>query len=237
VIKLVLFAIIGELGSGKTLLLAYLAWNNYYKKQRAIFSNFNLYGFPFTKITSIPSLDKMHEGFFAADELWLWIDARCTKQQKARVVSNILLKSRKRGITIAYTSQTIEQIEPRIRKITDFTAYPMMNVDNSVCKALVFKGVRPSPATYLKSPIYFMIEPTYALYDTYEEIEQIEEADDNFNEQFLPIESNPAWLRYLRDNKGITNSEQIKAISDSIQKAISRQEEPQNLPSGTEDEF
>ncbi|MFQ6056428.1 MAG: LAGLIDADG family homing endonuclease, partial [Methanosarcinales archaeon] len=60
--------------SGKTLALTYLAWNNWYRKQRRIFANLDLFGFPFTKITSIPELDRMQEGFFAGDELWLWVD-------------------------------------------------------------------------------------------------------------------------------------------------------------------
>jgi hypothetical protein len=73
-VNIVLFCIVGELGCGKTLALTYLAWNNWSKRGKRIFSNYNLYGFPFTKINSIPDLDLMKEGFFAGDELWLWVD-------------------------------------------------------------------------------------------------------------------------------------------------------------------
>lgn len=64
---MVLFAIVGELGAGKTLALSYLAWNNWFKKGRRIFSNYDFYGFPYTKVDSIPDLEKMQSGFFAGD--------------------------------------------------------------------------------------------------------------------------------------------------------------------------
>jgi hypothetical protein len=56
------------IGAGKTLTLAFLAWHNWLNKGRKVFANFNLYGFPFTKVTSIPSIEEMQSGFFAADE-------------------------------------------------------------------------------------------------------------------------------------------------------------------------
>jgi hypothetical protein len=62
---MVLFAIVGELGAGKTLALTYLAWTNWYKKGRKIYSNYNLYGIPFTKVKSMPDLENMQKGFFA----------------------------------------------------------------------------------------------------------------------------------------------------------------------------
>jgi hypothetical protein len=60
-------AICGELGSGKTLALTFLAWHNWFKKKRIIYANYKLYGIPFYYINSIPDLDKMKEGFFAGE--------------------------------------------------------------------------------------------------------------------------------------------------------------------------
>ena len=65
---MVLMGIVGSLGSGKTLALTYLAWRNWHLKGRRIFSNYNLYGFPFTKVDAIPSIERMQNGFFAGDE-------------------------------------------------------------------------------------------------------------------------------------------------------------------------
>lgn len=220
---MVLFLITGELGAGKTLALTYLAWNNWVKKKRSIFSNYNLYGFPFTPVKTIPDLDKMHEGFFAGDELWLWIDSRTSKKERNRIVSSILLKSRKRDITIAYTSQSIHQVDKRIKDITDFVAYPMMSVDNSFCRLEIFRGPRPSIATRIKPPLYFLTEKVYAMFNTYEEVRIINEEDNpnsKYDEIFIPIENNPAWIRYLEKERGIKNLERNKATTERIRKII-----------------
>lgn len=217
---MVLFGIVGELGSGKTLALAYLSWINWYKKGRMIFSNFMLYGFPFYPVRTIPNLDRMKKGFFAGDELWLWVDSRTTKNERNRIISKILLKSRKREITIAYTTQSIHQIDKRIRDITDFVAYPIMSVDNSYCRLETFRGPKPSMGTRIRPPTYFMCEPVYAIYNTYEEIQLIDESDkEEYKPVFYPIEKNPAWIRYLKE-KGIKSEEKIKKYSEKIMKII-----------------
>lgn len=133
---MVLMSVVGELGSqpsygmltesGKTLTLTYnqednlldgkLAWKNYMKKNRRVFSNYELFGIPHTRIKSLGDLENMRDGFVAADELWLWLDARTSSKQMNKVSSDLLLKSRKRGLTLAFTAQHQSQIDARIRK-------------------------------------------------------------------------------------------------------------------------
>jgi len=221
---MVLFAIVGELGAGKTLALSYLAWSNWYKKKRKIFSNYNFYGFPYTHVDTIPSLDKMKEGFFAGDELWLWLDSRSSKSEKQKIIASILLKSRKRGITIAYTTQSFHQVEKRIRDITDFIAYPMMNLDNTWCRLEIFRGSKPTMATRIKPPIYFYCEPIYAIYNTYEEISEIttdqEEKKDTFVEKYQDLNENPAWIKYLVKEKNYKTMQKIQKYCETILKSI-----------------
>lgn len=101
-------------------------------KGRDIFSNYNLYGIPFTKVKSLEDLENMRDGFFAADELWLWLDARTSTKQINKVTSDILLKSRKRGLTYCFTSQNMKQLDTRVRNVLDFTVYPVNNSRLSV---------------------------------------------------------------------------------------------------------
>lgn len=227
---MVLFAICGELGTGKTLSLAYLGWSNWFKKQRQVFSNIDLFGFPFTRVESIPDLDKMKDGVFLGDELWLWVDSWSGRDTKQKLTSSILLKSRRRGITIIYTSQSMSQVNLRIRNITDFVAYPLMSTDNSYCRLEIFRGPNPSISTRINPPIYFNVEPVYAIFNTFEEVKPIENSNTNFKERFLPIESNPAWIRYLR-TKGY-NAEDIVRISRKVQKDIN----PLNITSESQRE-
>jgi len=63
---MVLMAITGNLGSGKTLSLTYLAYRNL-MKGLTIYSNYHLM-FPFNYVTSVKQLNSMKSGFFAGDE-------------------------------------------------------------------------------------------------------------------------------------------------------------------------
>lgn len=71
---MVLLALCGNLGAGKTLGLTYLAWRNYQKNQK-IYANYDL-KLPHKRVMTVEDLTKMQRGFAAMDELWLWLD--CT---------------------------------------------------------------------------------------------------------------------------------------------------------------
>lgn len=220
---MVLFAIVGELGSGKTLSLTYLAWHNWFNKGRRIYSNYNLYGFPFTKIGSVDDLDNIYDGFFSADELWLYVDAWAGRTKKKKIIANILLKSRKRGLTIAYTSQSFKQVAKRIRDVTDFISYPIMGLDNSYCRVEVFR-TPASRSSRINPPLYYNVRPVIAMFNSYEEIKMIK--DENpapMREMFLPIKDNPAWIRFLKEEEGITDRERIIKESEDIQNKINPQ--------------
>jgi hypothetical protein len=116
---MVLLCITGELGTGKTLALTYLAYRNYLEGQK-IYANYLLYGIPFYYVRTIPQLEQMQDGFFAGDELWSWTDARCPLKKRTQIVNRIILRSRKENLTIAYTAQSFSQIDMRVRNITDY---------------------------------------------------------------------------------------------------------------------
>lgn len=181
-----LMCVTGELGSGKTLTLTYLAWLNHYEKKKKIFSNYNLYGIPHTPIDALDKLNQMRDGFFAADEMWLWLDSRCSRTEKQTVTADILLKSRKRGLTFAFTSQTLGQVESRVRKVIDFVVYPLMNPGGTMCKVLIFMGSDPKNSGKPQQ-LYFLTEPVYRMYNTREEISPLREySGEELKETLLP---------------------------------------------------
>lgn len=113
-----------------------------------------------------------------ADEFWIWVDALESKQKKNRIATNILLKSRKRGLVYFYTSQTLEQLNRRVRKVQDFTAYPILNPNETLCKCIVFRTGYPTTGTYLKT-FYFKADLIKTFYDHTEEVQPIKEVDEN----------------------------------------------------------
>jgi hypothetical protein len=238
---MVLIAIVGELGGGKTCSLAYLAWNNYYYKSRSIYANFNLYGIPFHPVKTLDDLQKMippktatvdellsrNEIFFAGDEIWRWIDSRTAlfedkkegRKINNKVVTDILGASRKQGVTIGYSTQTLQQVDRRIRDVTDFIFYPVLLGDNDMCRISVFRGPRASIGSMMPD-IRFFTEPIFAIYNTYEVVEPLIEGEESI-EIKLPIDKNPALLKNLIKDRNF-NNEQIKKYCEKIQKDILR---------------
>lgn len=191
----------------------------WFKKNRQIFTNYHFYGFPFTYVNSIPDLESMKSGFFTGDELWSWLDSWEGKSEKQRLISAILLKSRKRDITICYSTQSLQQINKRVRDITDFIAYPVISVDGTYCRMEIFRGPKPSISTRINPARYFNVEPVLAMFNTYEEIQAVN-MEGEFQEKFFDIKENPAWLRYLKEQKHITSDREIESWSTHIQKSV-----------------
>ena len=161
---MVLMAIRGSLGAGKTLGLTYITLRNY-KKGRKIYSNYNM-KIPHTFIKNVKDIDKMKNGFFAADELWSWIDSQLSGKKKNRLISSILLKSRKRDIHIAYTLQHWKSIMPRIRSVTDLVLKPQLTKNEKICRLDLYTF----PALQFVRKFKFYTAPIFELYDTKEEV-------------------------------------------------------------------
>lgn len=166
---------IGELGAGKTLTLTYLAWKHWFTRRQLVYSNYPLYKIPYVYIDGFDKFDQMRDGFVCCDELWLLADARTSRATKNRVVSNILSKSRKRGLTISYTAQVISSVDNRIRTITDFLSYPIMNPDETIVKCVIFRGSKANNGSYMKT-LYFQTQLFFEMYDTNFEVEMEEES-------------------------------------------------------------
>jgi hypothetical protein len=234
---MVLVGIIGELGIGKTLTLTYLAWNNWFWKKRRVCSNYTLYGIPFTPIKTVEDLQKMipaetptleellniKEVCFVGDELWRWIDARCSimdanekerKKIRNKFITDILAASRKAFVTVIYSSQTLMQVDKRIRDVTDFSVYPI--IKHNICKAGFFIGPR-ADARNMDHDIRFFCEPFFAMYNTYERVKSLEEGYLS-DEILMPVEKNPAWIKYLKDMG--YNDEQIVKECIAVEEAL-----------------
>ena len=155
--------------SPKTLGLTFLAWHNWLRKGQKIYSNYRLYKIPYVHITSLDHLDAMKNGFCCVDEMWSIVDARTTSTKKNKIVGDILLKSRKRELTYVFTAQLLDLLDKRVRKLIDFTAYPIMNRTETVCKILIFRTGFPREDGLMKT-FYFKTPLVFDFYDTEEEI-------------------------------------------------------------------
>lgn len=102
--------------------------------------------------------------------LWTWADSRVSGSKKNKFITMVLAKSRKRGINIGYTAQYFRSVDVRIRTVTDFLAVPTLNNKETICKLMIYSNPSMRPQRVFKFRTY----PLFQLYDTKEEIEDME---------------------------------------------------------------
>lgn len=167
-----LLAIVGTLGAGKTLTLTYYASRDYCDNKK-IYANYKL-NFKYTRVHSMDQIFRMNAGSFFGDELWYWLDSRTSQSRKNRAIADIIRVSRKRGYDIYYTTQHLNQIDKRVRQITDYIAHPQLSKDNSICKVTVVHVTSGTVVDRFK----FLTAPVFKMYDTNEEVEDVDDFDD-----------------------------------------------------------
>jgi hypothetical protein len=173
----VLFGIVGELGAGKTLSLTFFGFKNWFFRKHKIFSNYHLYKIPYYYIQAVKQFDFARDGVVLADEMWRIADSRLSLKSRNRFVSDILGRSRKRHLHYIFTTQIVEQLDKRIRKVMDFTAYPMLNLDKTICKVSFFRTGFPKESNFMKVS-YFKTPVIFECYNTDEEVDMITEDDE-----------------------------------------------------------
>jgi hypothetical protein len=172
--------VVGDFGAGKTCTLTYLLWHNFLRGKK-IYTNYNLFPpFEWEKIGSIEEVrDEWHEGIFGADELWFWLNARCSMSKVNKELVRIISRARKRGNDLLFTAQTFRQIDVILRYWTDFILVPSLNRSETICKVewyykdsfeSRYMGRFPRP---FKIIAYHTL-PIFYLYDHREEIDVIE---------------------------------------------------------------
>jgi hypothetical protein len=235
---MVLCAVTGELGTGKTLFASYLVWNNFFYKKRKIATNYTIYGIPFCRIRTLEQFFKFipeketeeeilrgEEKAFFGDDFWRFISSRMIgmgAKQKNEMINRILMASRKAFVTVYFTTQLFSMIDKNIREITDLLFKPTLGGNMQYCKAYVY-GVIEGKLLQPMQPIYFWTEPIFAIYNTFERAGDIdiESPDSELVEEFHPIEENPAWKRYCMVNLGMDiNSEEYLRKCKEVEEGL-----------------
>lgn len=97
--------------------------------------------------------------------------------KKNLVIGNFLLTSRKLGVNFAFTAQSFNQIDIRIRRVCDFIAVPNLTIDERICRLIVFSYPSLTPIRTYK----FRTEPIWNLYDTNEVVDTLPDEDEDMD--------------------------------------------------------
>ena len=116
---LILIAIWGGLGSGKTLLTTYIA--KHIKKP--VYANYEIKTPNYHNLEVSNILNLKGSVAVIIDEAYSWIDSRTSQQSSNKVWSYILFQSRHREIDIYLTAQLLQTIDIRYRKMIDVYIY------------------------------------------------------------------------------------------------------------------
>ncbi|MEM2262451.1 MAG: AAA family ATPase, partial [Ignisphaera sp.] len=116
-----LIGVFGDLGSGKTLFLVYLAQ----KSNCEVYANFTI-KLPNVKVLTPELFFKIlkenpepnRPKLLLLDELYTLADSRASVSLRNRLLSYLIFQSRKRNMDIVYTAQLYGSIDLRLRDLT-----------------------------------------------------------------------------------------------------------------------
>lgn len=191
----------GRLGKGKTLASVIWAYEGY-EQEETIFSNIWL-DFEHIPVKTPYDFLGLYEGRFLADELWSLVDNRQAMTKKNQLITILLLRSRKRKFSFAYTQQYL-QIDPRIAYITDYwikpTCYPIDPYNEIPPELLVLERW---DAEFNKLPTLTIENP--------------EDFLDAYN-----TSKDPYTLQGMLDDKALTEALRLAMKEDGVQEELEK---------------
>ena len=183
-----LTGIIGGLGSGKTLFMTVCGYLEYLTG-RSVLSNYHL-AFPYNYlklseiISKIRNKEQLQNVVLLIDEIHIAFDARCSMSDRNRYGSYFVLQTRKRDVHLYFTSQSIWQVDVRIRENLDRLVV-CENLKNDIFRLTIMDYTK-EPA--LERSVCMHGKAFYNLYDTKEIIDIAEGFDERPKKRKREIE-------------------------------------------------
>lgn len=213
-----LISILGNLGSGKTLFLAYLST----KIKRKIYSNFVLKTKNYNELKVIDLLNLPNDIEVYIDEGYTWLESRVSSKALNRYLSYILLQSRKRTINIYITAQLFSTVDLRFReqsniiifcrKVENGFEYRLLNRNNNCINGFILPFEKASNF--------------YDIYDTNQIIEPFEKSKLEFqliqsdSELLFKLSKKIAYKLHdkIKDNKYTHQNVKLALMENGFEK-------------------
>lgn len=117
--------IVGEMGSGKTLVNTYLALQEARRLGKKVMANYKLKGIPYRYITLEDFMgmaereDDLRDTSIHIHEAHVWFDSRMSASRVNRLGSYIVNQTNKLSTNLYWDSQSARQVDVRLRLRTD----------------------------------------------------------------------------------------------------------------------
>lgn len=157
-----------QMGTGKTLFMTIRAKQHYDKGERII-ANYGL-RFPHEKADSailmelVKNETNLNRCVLALTEMHVLLDSRTSLSKKNRVMSYLILQTRKRQVYLFYDSQDMGQVDIRLRNNTNYYVFCRKIADNLFYYRVVSRRGRLIGKYLIDGRKY------YHLYDTAETV-------------------------------------------------------------------
>ena len=122
VVEYPIVALLGDRGDGKTLSLTTLA-KIYSNAGANVYANFDLYDIEYTHIDFTDLIDYpeyLHDGVILLDEAHIGADAYAAFESSVQSITKFATQTRKRRLTIFYSTQVLTQTVKRLRQLTNY---------------------------------------------------------------------------------------------------------------------
>ena len=162
--------VIGERGAGKTLLVVGLG-TLLQKSGMKLVSNVSFHSVPFRRMTFaqfVADADTIRDTVAIFDEFHVGADSYKWWSQKVNVITAFLTQTRKRNVIMFLTTQRMDTIASRARKMVDYVYQVEAGSDyNGQVYCEIFDRRKPEPDDFVKA---FMFDgrPFFDEYDTNE---------------------------------------------------------------------
>lgn len=115
-------AIVGNKGSGKTLMMTYIGERAHFKENRKVYANYHLTEIPYQKFSYDDLLnlpEEMEHAIILMDEIQMGADAYEFLSNKSKAITTLATQLRKRDLELYMTTQRFTFISKRLRDLTD----------------------------------------------------------------------------------------------------------------------
>lgn len=177
--------IIGKRGAGKTLLATKLVRDIALSSGMKVFSNYKL-NIPNVECAFMDSnfmkaffSDKKESGvnncIVVIDEMSTFLSSyESVMTKKSRKFNTFAQQSRKRGIILFYTQQTIRRVPAELRRLTDYMIYPQYYPDKDYTHYIVYEWDGEVKTDIKDEKILYRLSDLFGMYDTKEIIEMVD---------------------------------------------------------------